>query len=81
MWTRPQLALESEDSKRFRQARAGVVAALVELEDWDAVDRARGCLDEDELETFMHDITPLSNPLDPRWDILLRARARLAGTA
>ena len=76
---RPPLTLESEDSKRFRHARAGVVMDLVELEDWDAVDRARGCRDEDELETFLHDITPIGNPHDPKWDILLRARTRLAG--
>lgn len=68
---------EEEDTRSFREARAGLVVGLVELLDWDAVDRARHCVDRAELRAFLERMTPLDSPNDPRWDLYFAARRRL----
>jgi len=69
--------VEEEDSKAFRQARAGLVAGLVELLDWAAVDDARRCMNRQELRTFLEEMTIVERPNDPRWDLYFAARRRL----
>lgn len=73
-WNR---AIDEEQSESFRTARAGLVAGLVELLDWSAVDRARHCVDREELRAFLEGMTPLDSPDDPRWDLYFAARRRL----
>ncbi len=73
-WNR---AIEDEDSKAFRTARAGLVAGLVELLDWAAVDDARRCKNRQELRTFLEEMTIIDSPNDPRWDLYFAARRRL----
>ena len=70
-------AIEDEDSKTFRTARAGLVAGLVELLDWSAVDDARRCKNRQELRTFLEEMTIIDSPNDPRWDLYFAARRRL----
>ena len=71
------MSAEEEDSASFRRARAGLVAGLVELLDWDAVDRARHCMSRLELRRFLEEMTTIENPNDPRWDLYFAARRRL----
>jgi hypothetical protein len=73
-WNR---TIDEEQSETFRAARAGLVVGLVELLDWNAVDRARHCVDREELRAFLEGMTPLDSPSDPRWDLYLAARRRL----
>lgn len=73
-WNR---VIDEEESQSFRTARAGLVAGLVELLDWAAVDDARRCVNRQELRTFLEEMTVLDSVNDPRWDLYLDARRRL----